>query len=525
MRVPVAILFCVLAYWTLVGLQMAHVADDPGLGWHLLTGEWIATMGAPPLIDPFLASAEPRPWIADQWLSDLLMALLWRYGGEERGMTLLYAGATSVFLLVFMGFTYRSAMVRSGSPLWAGVAAFFALKLASVHFILRPVIIGFIFFAVVSGVVWQVVERVRQGSDVRVRDVGVLVPLTALWANMHPSFGLGIIMIALTTIGLVYDTVVIQRRPFAARSFLVLGGTCGFMALASLLNPYGIDLVCQVFGLVNDDFFMSLNQEWRPIQLRNPEGRLFLQTGIVILLGAFLSPRREATISFTEPLIIGFFAWSTLSSVRFLPYYAIAATPLLAQSMGQIAAFEPFQRLPPYRQLRAVMVDLDKRERRGFATYLCLLVALVCFPLIDAVMHGTMYPYRGSFGPSREEYPYDGISALRDVITRDSLSQPIAVVATPDWGGFLALHGREQFKPIIDDRNSLLGAQAYKEFMASVKIGGDIVGYLKRMNAQFLLLKANEPLAIYLRDTGKLRERWRGEVSALFEPQTSSTDP
>jgi hypothetical protein len=58
---------------------------------------------------------------------------------------------------------------------------------------------------------------------------------------------------------------------------------------------------------------------------------------------------------------------------------------------------------------------------------------------------------------------------------------------------------------------------AYKDFFESAKIGGDITNYLNRVNARFLLIKTNEPLAVYLRDTGKLPERQRGEVSAVFE--------
>jgi hypothetical protein len=517
MKIPISLYFLYLAYWTLVGLQLGHFADDPGLGWHLLTGEWIISQGGVPHTDPFLASTIPRAWIADQWLSDLLMAVLGQIGGNERGIVLLYGVWTGIFILVFMGVTYWGAVNRSGSPLLAGIAAFLALKLSSIHFILRPVVIGFIFFSVVTWFVWRLVERVRAGRDVRIRDVAALVPLTALWANMHPSFALGIIVVGLATFGLLYETVVIDQRPIAGRSFSLLGATLALMTCATLLNPYGADLLKQVFGLVSDEFFMNLNEEWRPINLRTPAGQLFLQTGVVLLLGAFLAPRRAAPIYLTEPLIVGFFAWSALSSVRFLPYYAIVAAPLLAQSFCRILAFEPFMRLPPYRRIGALLVAINKREHRAMPAYICLLLGFACFPVVNAKLYGTLYPYRGSFGPSRDVYPYDGVNAIGEIIARESLPQPVAVAATPDWGGFLALQGKGIFKPVIDDRNSLLGVSAYKDFFESAKIGGDISNYLNRVNARFLLLKTNEPLAVYLRDTGKLPERWRGEVSALFE--------
>jgi hypothetical protein len=173
--------------------------------------------------------------------------------------------------------------------------------------------------------------------------------------------------------------------------------------------------------------------------------------------------------------------------------------------------------LPPYRRIGALLVAINKREYRAIPAYIFLLLGFACFPVVNAQLYGTLYPYRGSFGPSRDIYPYDGVNALGEIIARESLPQPVAVAATPDWGGFLALQGKGIFKPVIDDRNSLLGVSAYKDFFESAKIGGDITNYLNRVNARFLLLKTNEPLAVYLRDTGKLPERQRGEVSAVFE--------
>jgi hypothetical protein len=164
-----------------------------------------------------------------------------------------------------------------------------------------------------------------------------------------------------------------------------------------------------------------------------------------------------------------------------------------------------------------LLAALDRRERLAMPLYACILVGIVCFPLIDAATRGSVFPYRGPFGPSRSTYPYDGVAALNELILQESLSQPVAVAATPNWGGFLALHGAGRFKPVIDDRNSLLGAAAYKDFISSATVGGDTAGYLKRTGARFLLLRNNEPLAIYLRDSRKLPERWHGEVSAIFE--------
>ncbi len=517
MRFPVTVIFLLLGYWTLTGLQMDQFADDPGLGWHLLTGELILESHTIPRSDPFLASTTTRPWIADQWLSDLLFAGLLRVGGADRGMPLLYGACTILFLLTFMGITFAAASRYSASPLLGGVAAFIALKLGSIHFILRPVILGLFLFSIVSFLMWEVVRAVRRGDALHPRYLALVIPVGALWANLHPSFAVGIIALALMTLGLLYDTVIVERRPLDTRLFTLLGGVVALMSVVTLVNPYGLELLHQVFSLVSDDFFMNLNSEWKAIQPRSGEGQLFFVILMVLGLGAFVSPHRDRRLYFTEVFVLGFLAFSTLKSVRFLPYFAIASAPLVAVALKNLLAFEPLGWLAPYRRLGSWCAALDLKERQAGRSYAAIVVLLVGAIGVGAYRFGAIYPYRGPFGPSSERFPFDGVEALTEIIASTAPASPVGIAATPDWGGFLAHSGGSLFKPVIDDRNSLLGVGPYKDYLASVTIGGDLAGYLRRVDARFLLLKVDEPLAVYLRDTGKLHERWRGPVSALFE--------
>src|SRR5690242_1280632 len=54
---------------------------DPDTYWHLATGEWILRHWAVPHVDPFSYTFIGRPWIAQEWLSETLMALAFRAGG------------------------------------------------------------------------------------------------------------------------------------------------------------------------------------------------------------------------------------------------------------------------------------------------------------------------------------------------------------------------------------------------------------------------------------------------------------
>jgi len=506
-----------IAYWCLSTLQLRDFADDPGVGWHLLTGEFVRRSGEIPRLDTFLASSEARIWIADQWLSDLLLSDLLSAKTKTRGMVLIYGALTGFFLFTFMGVVFSVSLRASRSAFLAVFVASYSLKMGSNHFILRPVVFGITLFAIASFLIYRAMDRFRTAKLVRVRDLLGLVPLTALWANLHPSFGLGIILLGITAGGLLVDSVVVDRKPLDWRTFSLFGGTILLMFVAALINPYGYALLKQVFSLVSDDFFMNLNEEWKPIKIRSSEGKLFLQSLIVILAGAFCARGNDKNRYVTEPLIIGFFAWATLSSVRFLPFYAIVSAPFLAQGIASVCTWAPLLRLPPYVRVLAILKKIDEREVKALPIYASLVVILSLFPLFDAAFFGRVYPFTGPFEQSRSKFPYDGVAALHSIVEEEGLTEPVAVAASPNWGGFIAYHGKGQVKPIIDDRNSLLGVDAYKDYLKSLEIGGDINDYLDRTKARFLLLGPADPLTIYLRDTGKLKERWKGGDSVIFE--------
>ncbi|MEO6575951.1 MAG: hypothetical protein ABIP89_19010, partial [Polyangiaceae bacterium] len=83
---------------TIVFEQSVGFASDPGVGWHLKTGQWILEHKAVPLIDPFLGGPT-RAWVCDQWLSDALLFLLYRAGSYS----LIYLVLSGVYFFTYFG--------------------------------------------------------------------------------------------------------------------------------------------------------------------------------------------------------------------------------------------------------------------------------------------------------------------------------------------------------------------------------------------------------------------------------------
>ena len=54
---------------------------DPDSHWHIAVGNWILQHGAVPTVDTYSYTFTGQPWIAKEWLSQVLMALAYNIGG------------------------------------------------------------------------------------------------------------------------------------------------------------------------------------------------------------------------------------------------------------------------------------------------------------------------------------------------------------------------------------------------------------------------------------------------------------
>src|SRR5215470_16743258 len=71
----VSLPLCVAAaIYALLLLLGGRLLNDPDTYWHIAVGEWIVEHRAFPHVDMFSATVAGAPWIAKEWLSQLLYA-------------------------------------------------------------------------------------------------------------------------------------------------------------------------------------------------------------------------------------------------------------------------------------------------------------------------------------------------------------------------------------------------------------------------------------------------------------------
>jgi hypothetical protein len=99
------------------------------------------------------------------------------------------------------------------------------------------------------------------------RRVWVLVPLAALWTNLHGGF-----LALVATVGIYAAAAALQRQWAEAKRYgLLLAG----VAAATLVTPYGYHLHRHIFGYLRSDFILNHVMEFRAPTFRGEGMRYF----------------------------------------------------------------------------------------------------------------------------------------------------------------------------------------------------------------------------------------------------------
>src|SRR5713101_337444 len=127
---------------------------DPDVWWHIKVGQDILRTHHFPTVDPYSFTAAGTPWIAYEWLGEIMLAWMYRLGGVVSLCVFLIAFGSVILLSL-----YWLAAVRSRNAKAGFISALFLASLAFASFTLRPQMFGYLFLILTL----LVMERFRQG--------------------------------------------------------------------------------------------------------------------------------------------------------------------------------------------------------------------------------------------------------------------------------------------------------------------------------------------------------------------------
>lgn len=300
----------------LVPLAAVFPLRNNDLWWHLAAGRWMVDNLSFPGLDPFSHTQFMGRWVDNEWLGELLFYGAWRIAGNA-GLILLRALLlTTVFVLL------REYLRSARRPSMTFPAMVAAIAISYSWWELRPSL-----FSLIGTLLLLIVlERVRRG-----RSEAWLLPCLFLpWANLHPGFLFGLLILAATVASLWLEPALPGIRKFSsdAKLRVRLSVWCALSALVTLVNPYGARVFSQQFVIARNLRYRELLDEWAPPSVP------FLVLALVVV-GAFLVVRfRRVPLASLVP-ILGATMLST-TAVRFEEYFALVAVPAMLANAGRM---------------------------------------------------------------------------------------------------------------------------------------------------------------------------------------------
>jgi hypothetical protein len=387
---------------------------DPDTMWQITVGQWIIDHRAVPTTDVYSFTMQGQPWISTQWLSQVIYAKAYAFAGWSGPVVLAAIAIAATFALLTKFLSHR----LSESTTLVFVAA--ALALTVPHLLARPHVLALpVMVAWVGGLI--------AAADRRGAPSFWLLPLMALWANLHGGFVFGLVLVGPIALDAVLGAEAASRKPLLLRWFAF-----GVAALAAgCCTPYGWNSLLASQKILALGGALPLIMEWKPADFGSLgafEICLLLGIGLALFRGVKLPPMR---IVLLLGLLHMALAQGRAGEVLALLAPLILAAPLARQIGGADTA------------------NSNAAAPARGALFAGIAMALVAGTVAYASVH--------RFEPHMRGSPVDAVTELKKLnLTR--------VFNDYDFGGYLISSG---VAPFIDGRTELYGEKFFVDHNAA----------------------------------------------------------
>jgi hypothetical protein len=297
--------------------------------WHLKIGEYIFNNDVIPTTNMYAWSLPlNQPFFYGSWLAELLFYLIYRING----LPLLIFMRT---LLIGIGIWLIGTEAKRRSNSWritALVVAPLCLMITN-NLPIRTQMWAWLPFIVTYILLNKYVEgKISKGWL-------LLCPICMVfWVNVHGSFILGIILIGTFFVGELIRRFLKQEFSLSLNHILWIGVTGILSALAILINPRFTGVIDYTINLLTNPPSQRLIEEW---QSPTPNGLANTSFFIGILIIIIILAYSRYRLTPTEIIIFAGFLWLAWSGQRYVIWYGIVTTPILAKLIKDLPIKSP----------------------------------------------------------------------------------------------------------------------------------------------------------------------------------------
>jgi hypothetical protein len=473
-RAAVPLLAGAAAYLFFLSIGEIMLRDSDTL-WQIRIGQWIVAHGAMPYTDVHSFSRFGEAWMSSSWLSQVLFAV--SYGWLDWAgpviLTSLAIGATvAIFIHLMDGYL---------DPARSILLVTLAVLASATHFLARPHMLAFPMMVGFLGGLLAAADRRSAPSY-------LLLPLLALWANLHGGFVLGLALIG--PIGL--EAIWCCERKDRVR-LMVRWALFGVAAVAACCcTPYGWNALLSSAKILSVGKPLNLISEWMPANFGEWS---FFEFFLLGLIG--LTFYRGLTLSVPRIILVLGLLWMALSHSRNIEIFAFIAPLVLAKPFAE--------------QLGTLQARLTSPRESQSRTHVMML----------AVLAVTVAGW-ASTKALVAHHPFKFLELQMPVKAVEVLQQRKAerIFSTAPFGGYLV---SRDIKAFIDGRAELYGGQFVQDYFNAIEARnlGELLSLLDRYQIDATLLDATSP-AGYALDHVKGWQRLYKDDTAVIHVRTQT---
>lgn len=449
---------------------------DPDTYWHVAAGRWILDHGAVPFQDPFSHTMRGAPWTAHEWLSEVMLALAQRAGG--------WAGVAAVAALAFASALaiLTRVLLKNLEPVHVLMFVALAAMMAAPHLHARPHVL-----AMPLMVIW--VAYLARAGDRGATPSLWLLPVMALWANLHGGFTLGLVLaLAFALEG------VLNARKFnqAAKAAKAWGLFVGLAFVSALLTPHGIKGLLFTVQILSGSYALDHIGEWQ-----SPNFHFIQPLEIWLLFGLAVVFYQGLRLPVMRLVLLLGLLHLALKHGRNIELVGLLTPLFLAEPLAR----QWRERAQAGSQLAKVDLVFQAMARPANPLTTALTMAGLALITFFSVQFDTLRPDEATT-------PFAAVQAVREARVAGPVLNEYGL------GGYLIYAG---IAPFIDGRADMYGDVFLKEYMEAVSLNSPdgLPKLLQKYRIEWTLMPPESPSVALLDHLPEWRRLYTDKVAVV----------
>ncbi len=445
---------------------------DPDMWWHLKTGQLILQKGIPSA-DVFSFTVLGREWTAHEWLSEVILWLIFRNGGLQG---IIFWTALLSFLT--FGLVYKNC--RRGKPYVAGLSVLLSAVTATIGWSAGPKL--FTYF--LAAVFLYILENWRDGKASS-RQLLLFPLFSVLWVNLHGGYILGLTLILIYFVGGVWE-----RRPSLVR-LGIMGGISFFL---TAFNPSGWHIWIYPFLQMTSPAQRLYITEWQ-----SPNFHSIATWPFMLMFGVcfFFVVKDRRQLAATPMVLFAGSAGMAFLSIRHIPLFAVLNAPLLCRAASNILEEKGLKEIvsPASRDTRVALLN--------HVLNTAILTGVLLFILVNSVRR---------VGSNDHEIAKIFPVTAVDYLKNQGLDRKRGY-NDYDFGGYLIWKDIPVF---IDGRADMYGDAYLNKYFDTLRLKEKWRSTLDEYKIEYAILAKDRALCALLKESPVWKEVYRDNVARIF---------